>query len=305
MVEKLMDIRTSEYWLSWLEKTAITVSDYALNLVVSLFVILIAHFISAKIRSFYKKHIEQQGKNIHNIHLFIAFSLRVLCLLTGYFIAIHLLGLESVLTQVLASAGVIGIVVGFATKETISNFFSGMLVNVLVPFKVKDWVNINGQYGVVENVGTFVTTLLTVEGQRVHIPNQLIYSQNVVNYSSLGKRMAIVSSGVSYGDDLNKVEQVALDELSKISGIIVQQPYQPRIFFTDIGASTYDFQLQVWIVFSDHDQYLTTMHQVIKAIKVRFEQEDISIAYNVTTLDFGVKGGVNLYDNPLSIKSLN
>ncbi len=63
-----------------------------------------------------------------------------------------------------------------------------MLVNILVPFKVNDWVNINGQYGCVEKIGTFVTTVLTEDGQRVHIPNQLIYSQNVINYSSLGKK---------------------------------------------------------------------------------------------------------------------
>ena len=54
----------------------------------------------------------------------------------------------------------------------------------------------------------------------------------------------------------------------------------------------------MWVEFIDHDQYLECIHQMIMAIKKRFEQEDISIAYNVTTLDFGVKGGVNLYDNP-------
>lgn len=306
MVEKLMDIRTSEYWLSWFDRTLAVISDYAINVIASILVIFLAHFISAQIKKFYKKHLYQDSSNqVHNINSVIAFTLRILCLLIGYFIAIHLLGLQGVLTQILASAGVIGIVVGFATKETIGNFFSGMLVNILVPFKVNDWVNINGQYGCVEKIGTFVTTVLTEDGQRVHIPNQLIYSQNVINYSSLGKRVAVVSTGVSYGDDLQKVKAVALDEIGKLSGLLLDEENQPHFFFTEIGASTYNFELRVWVEFIDHDQYLECIHQMIMAIKKRFEQEDISIAYNVTTLDFGVKGGVNLYDNPIQIKQLN
>lgn len=294
---------SNEHWLVWLEKVTTVISHYALNIVASVVVIIVAHYVSTKIRNFYRKQILRIDKGKHNINIFIAFILRIFCLLSGYFIAIHLLGLESVLTQVLASAGVIGIVVGFATKETIGNFFAGMLVNILVPFKINDWVNINGQYGKVESVGTFVTILLTEEGQRVHIPNQLIYSQNVINYSSVGKRMAVVSTGVSYGDDLEKVEKVALDELQHITGVLLTEPDQPQLLFTEIGASTYNFDLRVWIKFDDQDQYLRIIHRVIMALKKRFEQEDISIAYNVTTLDFGVKGGVNLYDKPLKITS--
>jgi small conductance mechanosensitive channel len=74
-------------------------------------------------------------------------------------------------------------------------------------------------------------------------------------------------------------------------------------FFTKIGNSTYNFQLRFWIEFNSNNDFQKAMSDIIIRIKKRFEQENISIAYPVTTLDFGVKGGVNLFDRDIIFKS--
>lgn len=73
-------------------------------------------------------------------------------------------------------------------------------------------------------------------------------------------------------------------------------------FYTEIGGYSYNFILRFWIQFSDDRQYLEAMSECIMRMKKRYEQENISLAYPVTTLDFGVKGGVNIFDKHLKIQ---
>ncbi|ETN96633.1 small-conductance mechanosensitive channel [Zhouia amylolytica AD3] len=106
---------------------------------------------------------------------------------------------------------------------------------------------------------------------------------------------------MSYGDDLERVKSVAMDEVKKIEELLPEEGID--FYFTAIGDSTYNFMLRYWVQFNSNDDYCKGMNDVIIRIKKRFEQEGISIAYPVTTLDFGVKGGVNLFDKEINIKS--
>ncbi|QDJ13339.1 mechanosensitive ion channel protein MscS [Mergibacter septicus] len=297
----------SAYFIDLVEKWSDIIFIYLIKIVLAALVIAVTYYFGKKIRYLYEVKSKNYFAERHHLNKFIAFCLSFSFMIVGYFIAIHILGLEGLLTQLLASAGVIGIVIGFATKETTANFFSGILINIQVPFKVGDWVTINGQYGQVKQIGSLLTIIMTVEGQNVYIPNQLIYTGNVVNYSSSGKRMAIVSTGVSYGDDLDKVKKVVMDCVPQIEGVITESEdelFLPRLFFTNIGSSTYNFELRIWINFESHNQYMKAINDGIVLLKKRFEEEDICIAYEVTTLDFGVKGGVNLYDKPISFSEV-
>lgn len=221
--------------------------------------------------------------------------------LSGVFIALKILGLEQMLAHLLAGAGIIGIIAGFAFKDIASNIFAGLLLKSQRPFKKGDWVQIDSAYGVVTQVGWVTTTIKTVPGQEVFVPNQVIYSATFTNYSTFGKRRIILETGVSYGDDLEHVKAVALDEVKKIEELLPNEDID--FYFTEIGGSTYNFQLRFWITFNNNNDYQKAMSNIIIRIKKRFEQENISIAYPVTTLDFGVKGGVNLFDKNISVNT--
>ena len=280
-----------------------SVLDYLPD-VFSAIVILILFFFLAKFVKrmtllFYSKSIK-----IHpEIASIIASSIYFFFILSGVFLALQILGLESVLTKMLAGAGIIGIVAGFAFKDIASNLFAGLLLKMQHPFKKGDWVNIDNSYGVISELGWITTTINTVPGQEVFVPNQLIYNSTFTNYSTFEKRRIILESGVSYGDDLEHVRSVALDEIKKTEGLLPDEAMD--FYYTNIGNSAYNFQLRFWIKFNTNNDHKIAMNDIIMRIKKRFEQENISIAYPVTTLDFGVKGGVNLFDKDINLKSGN
>lgn len=265
-------------------------------LVFAIFLIL-AKFIKKISSNFYTKTIKAHADVVKIITSVIYFTL----VISGVFLSLQILGLEKMLTKLLAGAGIIGIVAGFAFKDIASNYFSGLILKVQRPFSENDWVEINGTYGIVLKTGWITTSIKTVPGQEVFVPNQLIYNGNFTNFSTWKKRRIILKTGVSYGDDLEHVKTVALDEIKKIKQLLPDEGID--FYFTDIGASTYNFMVRYWVEFHSNDDFCKGMNDAIVGIKKRFEQENISVAYPVTTLDFGVKGGVNLFDKPVNIQS--
>lgn len=220
-----------------------------------------------------------------------------LLIFAGAFLALEAAGLEAMLVKLIAGAGVLGIVIGFAVKDIAANALAGLLLNAQRPFKIGDWVDIGGAYGKVTQIGPITTTIHNVYGQDVYVPNQTIYSGSFINYSGCGKRLVVLKVGVSYGDELSKVQTATLDEIRQVEQRIEGEAID--FFFTDIGSSTYNFEVRVWIRFNEQKDYLRAKDEMVRRIKTRFEHEGFSIAYNVLTLDFAVKGGTNLFDKEI------
>lgn len=273
------------------------------KLLLAIIIVIIFYFIAKIAKNISLKFYTRVFKNNTNVALIVATVIYFFFVLSGVFIALQILGLEKVLTHLLAGAGIVGIIAGFAFKDIASNAFAGMLVNMQRPYKVGDWAQIQDTYGVITKIGWITTVIKTVPGQEVNIPNQLVYNNTFTNYSTYGIRRIILETGVSYGDDLDHVKAVSIDEVKNIPDALQDQPID--FYFTEIGGSTYNFQLRFWIKFTDNNDYQKAMSNAIIHIKKRFAAENISIAYPVTTLDFGVKGGVNIYDNPISVKSIS
>lgn len=257
----------------------------------------IAKFARQLSLKFYQKTIKTHG----DIAQILSSLIYVFFLISGTFLSLQILGLEQVLTKLLAGAGIVGIIAGFAFKDIASNIFAGLLLKIQQPFKSQDWVQINDVYGVITQVSWISTNITTITGQEVFIPNQLIYNNSLTNFSTYQKRRVVLESGVSYGDDLEKVRQVSLDEVKKLPLLLAEESVD--FYFTKIDSSTYNFQIRFWIKFNCDDDYMQAMSTIIVAIKKRFEHENISIAYSVMSLDFGVKGGVNLFDKPIELHS--
>lgn len=258
--------------------------------------ILILFFILAKIA----KYISIIAVKAH-IHLakIIASIIYFFFLFSGVFLALELLGLQNVLSQLLAGAGIVGIIAGFAFKDIASNIFSGLLLKMHNPYKEGDWIELDNVYGNVLNVGWLTTTIKTILGQEVSIPNQIIYSGPFINYSTWGKRRIIIQSGVSYGDDLDFVKNTTIDEIKQMNSLLSNEEID--FYFVEIGASSYNFILRFWIEFKTNDDFYKSQSEAIMRIKKRFEKENIAIPYNITSLDFGVKGGINLFDQKIKL----
>ena len=286
--------------LELIEKLGRDAGTYLPKFVAALAVFLLFYFLGKIIKTFSLKFYTKIFSKNQDIARFISVSVYAVLIITGIFLALEILGLESVLTKLLAGAGIVGIVAGFAFKDIASNAFAGFLLNMQKPFKEGDWVTVDNNFGTIKDIGWITTSIKTISGQEVFVPNQLIYNNSFTNYSTFKKRRVILQSGVSYGDDLDLVKKVAIDEISQIESLLKKQDID--FYFTSIGGSAYNFEVRFWIKFNKQTDYLNAMSEAIMRIKRRFEQENISIAYPVQTLDFGVKGGVNLFDKPINIK---
>ncbi len=276
---------------------------YLPKVAIAIFVFIVFYFLARLFKKisfeFYSRILKKQSGVVNIISTIIYF----LILLFGIFSVLEILGLDSVLTKLLAGAGIVGIVAGFAFKDIVSNIFAGLLLHIQMPFKNNDWVKIENSFGTIISVGWITTSVKAISGEEVFIPNQIIYNNPFINYSTLEKRRIIFKSGVSYGDDLDLVKKVTLEEVDKINAVLKNEVID--FYFTGIGSSSYNFEVRFWIRFRHQKDYLSAMNEIVMRVQKRFAKENISLAYNVTTLDFGVKGGVNLYDNPVTIQTLN
>lgn len=273
-------MKTIEYLKNILTGWKASATSFLPNVFLAL-VVLFLFFIIGKIA---KKVVLKSYSKVTHTHFrfaqLISACVYFLCLISGAFLALEILGLEKLLTKVLASAGIVGIIAGFAFKDIASNAFAGMLLNINRPFKIGDWVQINDNYGVVSGISWITTALKTVPGQEVFVPNQLIYSSTFTNFSSYGTRRVILQSGVSYKDDLEHVKEVALDEVMKIESLLKDRPAD--FYYTEIWNSTLNFKLRFYINFQTDEDFDRAMSNIIVRIKKRFDAESISIIYPVT-----------------------
>jgi len=171
---------------------------------------------------------------------------KILLIAMGSYALLIIWGIDP--TAWLASAGVIGIAVGFAAKDTLANLFSGFFIIADTPYKVGDFVNLDsGERGMVTQVGMRSTRLLTRDDIEITIPNNVIGNAKIINESSgrWEKSRVRVKVGAAYGSDVNQVCAV-LQKVAEDHPEVVEDP-APRVRMREFGASSLDFELLAWI----------------------------------------------------------
>jgi small-conductance mechanosensitive channel len=150
------------------------------------------------------------------------------------------------ITPLLASAGIAGVAVALAAKETLSNFFGGVTVLLDRPYKVGDFIILDsGERGEVVEIGMRSTRLMTRDDVQISIPNAIITSTKVINESAPEPRFRVrIKVGVAYGSDVDQVEEVLLS-VTRDNPLIALQP-EPRVRFRAFGDSSLDFELLCW-----------------------------------------------------------
>ena len=185
----------------------------------------------------------------------------------------------------LASAGVVGIAVGFAAKDTLANLFSGFFIVADAPYKLGDFVVLtSGERGMVTNVGIRSTRLLTRDDIEITVPNALIANAKIVNESggpAESERIRI-KVGVAYGSDVDQVCEV-LERIAVEHEHILREP-TPRVRMRAFGASSLDFELLCWIDSPvrrgklSHELYMEVYKTFGRlGIEIPFAQTDIHI----------------------------
>ena len=272
------------------------------NIVVT-FLLLIIFLVFAKLGSkLFRKLFYKASKNEALGHLF-STTVYGAILSIGLFIMLGVLGLDKALTSVLAGIGVIGLELGFAFQDIAANFVSGIILAFRRPFKIGEVIEVKDIMGKVTRTGLRDTAIETFQGQEVYIPNKYFLQHAFYNFSVLGKRRIDLVVGVSYADDLEKVEELVISTIKNLEGVIDKD----RIVFdyAEFDSSSINFNIRFWIEFPGEPGYLAMRSKAVKAIKSAFDEKDITIPFPIRTLDFGIKGGQKLSQMILNMNRAN
>jgi small-conductance mechanosensitive channel len=184
-------------------------------------------------------------------------------------------------TAWLASAGVVGIAVGFAARDTLANLFSGVFIVVDTPYRKGDFVNLDtGERGMVTHVGLRSTRLLTRDDIEITIPNAVMANQKIVNESAgpSPQRRLRIKAGVAYGSDVDQVVRV-LESIAADNDEVVKSP-APRVRLRELGDSSLNFELLCWVSEPVHRGKIT--HDLLMTVYKRLNAEGIEIPYPKT-----------------------
>ena len=268
------------------------------NILLAAIVLTAGIFFSRLIRNFADRHLSKVSDNKTLNNLF-ASSIYIFLIGVTIFTALSVLQLDKAVTSILAGAGIIGLALAFAFQDIAANFISGIFISFRKPITINDTVKIKNYLGVVKEINLRDTVLLTFQGETVIIPNKEVFQNPIENYTTLGRRRFDLNIGISYGEDLDKVKEIALAAVKDIEELYENE--ETTFFYEGFGDSSINFVIRMWVNTHEQIAWNRAGSKAVILIKKAFDENNIMIPFPIRTLDFGIKGGVPLDNTPLKI----
>lgn len=181
-------------------------------------------------------------------------------------------------TSIVAALGAAGLAIGLALQGTLQNVAAGIMLLVLKPFRIGDYVDTGSIAGVIEDIGLFATKMKTLDGLFRLVPNTLLWNVPITNYSRNSLRRYDLAIGIGYEDDINKAEDILLG-LAGADERILDDP-EPGTFVAELGDSAVTVTLRYWTQAAD---FWNTSREMTKKAKLAFDENGISIPFPQVT----------------------
>jgi small conductance mechanosensitive channel len=196
-------------------------------------------------------------------------------------IAATIAGAGVVLAAFATLLGALSLAVGFAAQDLIANFVAGVFIIQDEPFKVGDWIEWDGNVGVVREIQLRVTKLDTFDNEEVTVPNSDLASAVVTNPTGNDELRVSVDFGIEYDDDIEHAREAIIDEARNLSGVLADP--EPSAPVTSLGDSAVVLSGRFWIN-PNETGYAPTVAEFTEAVKQRFDAEGIGMPYPYTEL---------------------
>ena len=213
-------------------------------------------------------------------------TVKVIFIILGLILALSLIGAETILGTLLGGAGVIGIAVGFAVKDTIENYIASLMLSIRQPFRARDHILINAQEGIVVRLTSRATILMTLDGNQLRIPNAEVFKATILNYTKNPERRFTFELGVDANDDPLAAIKVGIDAIAQL-GFALDKPKVTAII-KEVGDSNIILQFQVWVNQSEAD-FSKARSIAIRETKHALEDEGFSLPEPIYQLRFNHK----------------
>jgi len=181
-------------------------------------------------------------------------------------------GIET--TSFVAILGAAGFAVGFALQGSLANFAAGVLLLILRPFKIGDFVEAGGVAGVVKDIQLFTSVLATPDNVKVMVPNAQIYNGVIRNYNGYDTRRIDLAVGIGYGDSIEQALETAT-RLMESDSRILSEP-APEAMVGELADSSVNLKLRMWVNAAD---YWSVWFDLTRKVKETFDDRGIEIPY--------------------------
>jgi small conductance mechanosensitive channel len=274
----LTDIEQINENLNALQEYLTTMPEKLINLSVRVIIAAVVFFIGSKviklIRNIVKKSFNKAGAETGVVQFIDGLLKVILYILLVMMIASNF-GFDA--TSVVALVGSAGVTIGLALQGSLSNFAGGVLILMLKPFRVGDYIIEAGSNmeGTVKEIGIFYTKLLTIDGKLVVLPNGNLSNNSITNASISPVRRVDLLVGISYSSDIKKAKEVLLEVMKKDLDVLQNEPI--TVFVNSLDSSAVTLGMRC---FCENPQYWEVRWRLLENAKLSLDENGIEIPFN-------------------------
>ena len=251
----------------------------AYRLFVAALIIFIGSRIALYISHFLKKTFDRMGMDL-SLSKFLISLANAITYAIVIFMALEKIGVPS--ASIIALLGSATLAIGLSLQGSLANFAGGILILVMRPFGIHDYIVCEGTEGTVQNIGLVYTTLVTVDNRKITIPNGSLSNAVITNVTAQPKRRVDLTVGIGYTSDLKKAKEI-LKQIYANDPLIIKED-GITVYVDELADSSVVLGARGWTNTSD---YWTVRWRILEQIKLQFDQAGIEIPFN--QLDVNVK----------------
>ncbi len=247
------------------------IMSYGPKLLLAIVVLLIGLWIIKLVVKALRKALEKGGVEI-SLQRFLTSLVSILLKALLFISVASMIGIASASFVAIMGAAVFA--VGMALSGNLSNFAGGVLILLLKPFKVGDFINAQGHAGTVHAIQVFHTILKTPDNKTIIIPNGALSNGSIINFSTEPQRRVDMTFGIGYADDIQKAKDI-LNRLIQSDDRILKEP-EPAIVVSELADSSVNFAVRAWCNAADYWGIFFDMQEKVKGA---FDKEGVTIPF--------------------------
>jgi len=243
-----------------------------INILTGLVILVIGWWLAKIVRGWVLRYMERSDQLDPLVEGFLASLIYYGLLALVVIIALNMMGVQT--TSLIAILGAASLAIGLALQGSLTSLAAGVMIIILRPFKIGDFIEVSGEMGTVRKIDLFLTELATYDNIQKLLPNSQVWGATVTNYSVYATRMLDIEVGISYGDDI----QTGIDTLRRLAEThdkVLADP-APDAFASGLGDSSVDLTLRVWVSSAD---YWPMKRELTKRAKEDIEKAGLSIPF--------------------------
>ena len=263
-----MNEEISTHWQALIELA----TSYGLELIAAAVILVFGWWLAGRVQKLILGALDRLPRMDATLKPFLSSLARYAIIAITLVAVLARIGVET--TSIIAVLGAAGLAIGLALQGTLQNIAAGIMLLMLRPFKVGDYIDAGGISGTVDQIGLFTTDMTTYDGVYQSVPNSSLWNTSILNYSRLPTRRMDVPVGIAYEDDVERAMVLLLEHLKQDERIL-EDP-APQVLVTNLGESSVDLSLRCW---SERSNFWALKFELNKKVKLWLDAEGISIPF--------------------------